>query len=125
MFSALDNAKEVYAHNLNQGNAKELQKGHMNPSFINSFNTGYMSHTFRLSNAAPQYKTSNIGDWSTYEGWLAKYAKEECAKKGGSMHIFTGTSNNYVGNTPDEEAPASMAKPPQIEQQVGAFYSLT
>ena len=109
---ALENAPQVYTQNLHGDKAYMIEKGHMNPSYINSFDKQYMTNTFHLSNAAPQYKTSNRGEWNDYEGWLTTYTQEECANKyHGTMYIFTGTSNNYIGGKPYPIAPQSMAKP--------------
>ena len=122
----MKHADEVYAVNREEGKAKWLEKGHMNPSYINSFSKEQMSNTFRYSNAAPQYRTSNAGPWSEYEGLLAKFAQEECAKKyQGSMYIFTGTSKNYVGKTPAEKVPATMTEPPPSKQVRVIFFNYT
>ena len=109
----MEHAKAVYEHNRHEHDENWLEKGHMNPSYINSFSKEQMTNTFRYSNAAPQYRSSNAGPWSDYETLLATFAKEKCAKKyQGNMFIFTGTSKNYVGKKPANEVPATMTVPP-------------
>ena len=90
----------------------------MNPSFINSFDKGCMEATFRLSNAALQYKASCDGPWKRYEELLATYVKEVCAKQhGGTLYVYTGTALSHV-KEPDVIAPTTMTKPPQLQPGV-------
>ena len=90
-----------------------LQKGQMNPSLLNSFDKSRMEATFRLSNAAPQYKTSGGGPWKRYEELLAAYAKEVCARElKGTLYVYTGTALTFVEGQkePDERVPHSMKR---------------
>ena len=72
-----------------------LSRGHMNPSGINSFDKKFMKATFTLTNAAPQFETSNNGPWKTFEERIRKYAKGTCgaSSRNGTLYLLTGTSN--------------------------------
>lgn len=72
-----------------------LSRGHMNPSGINSFDQNFMEATFTLTNAAPQFETSNSGPWQMFEVRISKYAKSTCGSgnRGGTLYLLTGTSN--------------------------------
>lgn len=72
-----------------------LSRGHMNPSGINSFDIDFMKATFTLTNAAPQFETSNSGPWQTFEGRISKYARSTCGvgSRSGTLYLLTGTSN--------------------------------
>ena len=86
-----------------------IDKGHLNPSLINSYNDNYMKATFTYANAVPQYGSgSNRASWKSFEGRIAKYVKETCAKKGGTMYLLTGTSKYQlqVGVSPPTQAQA-------------------
>ena len=78
-----------------------LDRGHMNPSGINSFNSNFMEATFTLTNAVPQFKTSNQGPWKTFEERIYSYAKHTCGagSRSGTLYLLTGTSN--FGLKPD------------------------
>ena len=109
------------------GGGQILERGHMNPSYINTFLQARSDLTFKLSNAAPQYKTSNGGPWNRYEGLLAEYAKKVCAMKyGGTLYVYTGTALGYV---PGYDEPAvrvsrTITKPafiPPVSQSVKLY----
>lgn len=72
-----------------------LERGHMNPSGINSFNPDFMKATFTLTNAVPQFKTSNSDFWKTSEERIYSYAKHTCGagSRSGTLYLLTGTSN--------------------------------
>ena len=72
-----------------------LSRGHMNPSGINSFDENFMKATFTLTNAAPQFETSNSGPWNTFEKRIREYAKGTCgaSSRSGTLYLLTGTSN--------------------------------
>lgn len=76
----------------------------MNPSGINSFDKNYMKATFTLTNAAPQFETSNSGPWQTFENKIRKYAKTTCGSgtRGGTLYLLTGTSD--IGITIDKKS---------------------
>ena len=72
----------------------------MNPLAINTFDENYMIATFTLTNAAPQFGTSNNVDWQIFEGKIRSYAQHICgATHGGTLYILTGTSE--YGLRPD------------------------
>lgn len=75
-----------------------LSRGHMNPVGINTFDTGFMEATLTLTNAVPQYQTSNSGPWQEYEKRISKYAQNMCGcgTRRGTLYLLTGTSNYGV-----------------------------
>lgn len=70
-----------------------IDKGHLNPSLINSYDEDYQIATFTYTNAVPQFKSHNRRSWKNFEGKIANYVKHKCGKAGGNMHLITGTSN--------------------------------
>jgi len=88
---AVDNAYRA----ANTASGNKIDRGHINPSHINSFDTDYMTATYTLSNAVPQFIGSNRGPWSTFEARIANYAQVTCAGKpnGGTLYLLTGTSD--------------------------------
>ena len=79
----------VYAHRccgqgLQSSEQRRTDRGHMNPSAIN---------TFTLTNAAPQFTTSNQGPWQVFEKNIRDYTKNTCGKTGGILYLLTGTSD--------------------------------
>ena len=77
---------------------KKLTRGHMNPSGINSFNKTYMTNTFTLVNAVPQFETSNSGPWQVFEKKISNYAKTTCGSSArhGTLYLLTGRSENCL-----------------------------
>ena len=75
----------------------------MNPSAINSFNKDFMTATFTLTNAVPQFKASNCGPWQEFETKIVDYAKDICGPRGGTLYLLTGRSEN--GIKPDAQSP--------------------
>ncbi|KAK2570020.1 hypothetical protein P5673_004756 [Acropora cervicornis] len=74
-----------------------LDKGHLNPVHINSFNKEYVKSTFTYTNAVPQYLGWNRGQWKVYEGYIADYVQSVCAKMfSGTMYLLTGTSHFHL-----------------------------
>lgn len=79
---------------LYRGSSKPgIDKGHLNPSLINSYDEDYQIATFTYTNAVPQFKSHNRRSWKNFEGKIANYVKHICGKAGGNMHLITGTSN--------------------------------
>ncbi|KAK2547403.1 Endonuclease domain-containing 1 protein [Acropora cervicornis] len=70
-----------------------IDKGHLNPSLINSYDEDYQIATFTYTNAVPQFKSHNRRSWENFEGKIANYVKRKCGKAGGNMYLITGTSN--------------------------------
>ena len=68
-----------------------LSKGHMNPLGINTFDKRFMKATFTLTNAVPQYQTSNSGPWQMFETRIRNYAKT-CGNRRGTLYLLTGKS---------------------------------
>ncbi|XP_078347099.1 uncharacterized protein LOC144632343 [Oculina patagonica] len=69
-----------------------LSRGHLNPLGINTFDTSFMKATFTLTNAVPQFETSNSGDWQIFETRIRDYAQNDCGRKGGTLYLLTGKS---------------------------------
>ncbi|KAK2547389.1 Nuclease [Acropora cervicornis] len=70
-----------------------IDKGHLNPSLINSYDCNHQIATFTYTNAVPQFANHNRVSWKNFEGRIANYVKHECAPKGGNMYLITGTSS--------------------------------
>lgn len=70
----------------------------MNPIGINTFDTRFMKATMTLTNAVPQYETSNSGPWQRFEKKIKKYAQNMCGcgTRRGTLYLLTGTSKNGV-----------------------------
>ena len=85
-------SKQLY-----ENNGEGIQKGHLNPVKINSFDPNHVEATFAYSNAVPQYGSgSNMASWKSYEGLIVDYVKEDCADKQGIMYLMTGTSKFHL-----------------------------
>ena len=87
---------------------REITRGHMNPSAINSFNKDFMTATFTLTNAVPQFKESNCGPWQEFETKIVDYAKDICGPSGGTLYLLTGRSEN--GIIPDPLNPGKVVQ---------------
>ena len=72
-----------------------IDRGHMNPAALNSFDGNFMKATFTVTNAVPQYKASNNGPWNNFEVRISKYAQSTCgaSSRMGTLYLLTGTSN--------------------------------
>ena len=68
----------------------------MNPSALNTFDKAFMKATFTLSNAVPQFQTSNSGPWQVFETRIRNYAKNTCGPRGGTLYLLTGKSDYGV-----------------------------
>jgi len=57
-----------------------------------------MKATFTLSNAVPQFQTSNNGPWKIFETRIRNYAKNSCGSpvRGGTLYLLTGKSDYGV-----------------------------
>ena len=75
----------------------------MNPAGINSFDLNFMTATFTLTNAVPQFEASNSGPWQEFETKIRDYAKNICGPRGGTLYLLTGRSEN--GIIPDPRNP--------------------
>jgi len=90
---ALDNA---YSTAITDTSGSPLSRGHMNPLTLNTFDKSFMKATFTLSNAVPQFETSNSGPWQAFETRIRNYAKNTCGPQGGTLYLLTGKSNYGV-----------------------------
>ena len=103
MFIGVDNA---YKQAINTDS--EITRGHMNPSAINSFDKDFMTATFTLTNAVPQFKASNCGPWQEFETKIVDYAKDICGPRGGTLYLLTGRSEN--GIKPNNQNPGKVVR---------------
>lgn len=71
----------------------KYDRGHLAPAgTLSSTMEGYLS-TYTYTNAVPQYKGFNSGDWNVFEELIRKYAKQCILKPGrGTLYLLTGTS---------------------------------
>ena len=82
---------------LYSNNGEGIQRGHLNPVKINSFDANYVEATFAYSNAVPQYGSgSNMASWRKYELSIVRYVQNVCAVKQGIMYLMTGTSKFHL-----------------------------
>ena len=89
----LDNA---YSTAITDTVGSPLSRGHMNPLTLNTFDKSFMKATFTLSNAVPQFETSNSGPWKDFETRIHNYAKKRCGPQGGTLYLLTGKSDYGV-----------------------------
>ena len=68
-----------------------IDRGHLNPSLINSYDKNHQIATFKYTNAVPQFARHNRGSWRVFEAKIANYVKRECGPKEGKMYLITGT----------------------------------
>ena len=68
----------------------------MNPLTLNTFDKSFMKATFTLSNAVPQFETSNSGPWQAFETRIRNYAENRCGPQGGTLYLLTGKSDYGV-----------------------------
>ncbi|XP_068733518.1 uncharacterized protein [Montipora capricornis] len=73
--------------------AYKIDRGHLNPNYINSYDKNHQIATFKYTNAVPQYQSSNRRSWRVFEAKIAKYVKTNCKQVGSNMYLITGTSN--------------------------------
>ena len=92
MFTGVAGVNNAYYTAINT-DAQPLSKGHMNPLGINTFDKSFMKATFTLTNAVPQFETSNSGPWQTFETRIRNYAQNTCGSRGGTLYLLTGKSN--------------------------------
>lgn len=89
--------------------AFRIDKGHLNPCQINSFSDDAMKATFQYTNAVPQYRRNNRGQWKKYETNIRVHVANYCC---GNMHLITGTSRyritNFQGQLGREIGPVSV-----------------
>ena len=78
----------------------ETNRGHMNPSGINTFDLNFMNATFTLTNAVPQSVLSNGDDWARFENRIKTYARTCGAPpRGGTLYLLTGKSKYDLDGT--------------------------
>ncbi|XP_044170119.1 uncharacterized protein [Acropora muricata] len=82
--------------------AYKIDKGHLNPNKINSYDQNHQIATFKYTNAVPQFAGHNRNSWKTFEAKITNYVKTVCGPKGGNMHLITGTSN-YLRSTTGQQ----------------------
>lgn len=99
---SLKNVKQgknkLYAGRGRKTNPRAVDKGHLNPSQINSFDANTMKLTHTYTNAYPQFTYFNIGVWKKYEKKIFDYAKIKCFAKAGNseFYLLTGLSDYKV-----------------------------
>ena len=79
------------------GNTKDLTRGHLCPSSIMKRDKERQLGTFTLTNAAPQFKNSNEGDWKRIE-CVAEEAIEILVPNE-VVYVITGVSGTYKPGT--------------------------
>ncbi len=92
MFTGVSHVNDAYYEAINT-DGEPLSKGHMNPLGINTFDKSFMKATFTLTNAVPQFETSNSGPWQTFETRIRNFAQNTCGPQGGTLYLLTGKSS--------------------------------
>lgn len=92
MLTGVAGVNDAYYEAINT-DAQPLSKGHMNPLGINTFDKSFMKATFTLTNAVPQFETSNSGPWQTFETKIRNYTQNSCGPQGGTLYLLTGKSS--------------------------------
>ena len=75
-----------------QQTPRQIHRGHLAPFEILSHSATSGLASFSYTNAVPQYRTFNCGQWRVYEGRIRQFAEDRCAALGGSLYLITGTS---------------------------------
>ena len=75
-----------------QSTPRLIHRGHLAPFETLSYSAASGLASFSYTNAVPQYRTFNCGQWRVYEGRIRQFAEDECAARGGSLYLITGTS---------------------------------
>ncbi|XP_029209838.2 uncharacterized protein LOC114973588 [Acropora millepora] len=87
--------------------AYNIDRGHLNPNHINSYNQDYQIATFKYTNAVPQFANHNRQSWMIFEHKIADYVKADCGGNGGTMYLITGTSK-YLRSTTGQQLPGKI-----------------
>ena len=70
----------------------QIERGHLAAFETLSYSAASGRTSFSYTNAVPQYRTFNRGQWRVYEVRIRQFAKDKCAALGGSLYLITGTS---------------------------------
>ena len=70
----------------------EIQKGHLAPAAMFSFDKDRKTSTYHYTNAVPQYKKFNMGQWKILEERVRCFAMH-CP---GTLFVLTGTSEVQI-----------------------------
>lgn len=98
--------------------AYNIDRGHLNPSYINSYDQNHQIATFKYTNAVPQYQSSNRGSWKDLEVKIANYVEESCIEVGANMYLITGTSNYLFDSTNGRTGPMTELFPPGNQKAI-------
>ena len=79
------------AYNMRHGQ-NTIHKGHLAPAQTLSFDDGARRSTFVHTNAIPQFRAFNVGQWRVYEERIRTYARSICGDQGGTLYLMTGPS---------------------------------
>ena len=111
MFTGVPGLDNAYSTAIMETIVSPLSRGHMNPLALNTFDKRFMKATFTLSNAIPQFETSNSGPWQTFETRIRNYAKNRCGPQGGTLYLLTGKSDYGVriqGGSPVQDSTTAL-----------------
>ena len=87
-----------------------IERGHINPNGINTFNIAYATATFTLTNVVPQYSHSNRRWAVFFEAKLTAYARDECGPRGGTLYVLSGSSKFGLDSSGNRK-PAPVNRP--------------
>jgi len=111
MFTDVRGLDDAYSTAITGTIVSPLSRGHMNPLTLNTFDKSFMKATFTLSNAVPQFETSNVGPWHAFETRIRNYAKNTCGPRGGTLYLLTGKSDYGVriqGGSPVQDTTTAL-----------------
>ena len=87
---------------------KTFAKGHLAPAEIFSFSLENLDSTFTYTNAVPQKRTFNSGQWANYERLIVEKALTACSAGLGDLYLITGISEAKYEN---DGLPVAMVVP--------------
>ena len=87
---------------------KTFAKGHLAPAEIFSFSLENLDSTFTYTNAVPQKRTFNSGQWANYERLIVEKALTACSAGLGDLYLITGISEAKYEN---DGIPKAMVAP--------------
>lgn len=79
-----------------QPTPRRIERGHLAPFQTLSYSEASGLASFSYLNAVPQYGTFNRRQWLAYERRIRQFARNECAERGGSLYLITGTSPAHL-----------------------------
>lgn len=92
---------KIYEHRGNKKYPNGVDRGHLNPSLMNSFDVSSMDLTHTHTNGYPQFYAFNNGVWKRFERKIFNYARKNCFLKStkSEFYVITGLSDYKITGT--------------------------